>query len=52
LATVLKKVQEACQIGDKNPSWMFDDGSFEKMGYLLDADYWGSMMSYQLSCRN
>jgi len=38
LLDVLKKVQQACQIGDENPSWMFDDGSFEKMGYLMSEN--------------
>ncbi|XP_065899115.1 uncharacterized protein [Dysidea avara] len=38
LLDVLRKVQLACQVSEGDPSWMFDDGSFEKMGCLMSEN--------------
>ena len=35
LIDLLKKIRAQCEIEDNDPSWMFDDGSFEKMGALM-----------------
>ena len=35
LYSILQEVREKCEVSDKDPSWVFDDASFEKMGALM-----------------
>ena len=38
LIDLLEKIQQACMVTDDDPSWIFDDASFEKMGALMAAN--------------
>jgi len=35
LIDLLKEIRSECEVQDNDPSWMFDDGSLEKMGALM-----------------
>lgn len=35
LYSILQEVREKCEVSDKDPSWVFDDATFEKMGALM-----------------
>ena len=35
LVDILKRIRHACNITEDDPSWIFDDASFEKMGALM-----------------
>lgn len=38
LVDILKRIWLACNITENNPSWIFDDASFEKMGALMSEN--------------
>ena len=38
LMEVLYKIQQACRVSEDDPSWIFDDASFEKMYALMAAN--------------
>ena len=35
LYSLMRDVRAACNVTDKDPSWVFDDATFEKMGTLM-----------------
>ena len=41
LMELLQKIQQACGVTEDNPSWIFDDASFEKMGALNSCRLFG-----------
>ena len=40
LYSILQDVRSMCDLSDRDPSWTFDDASFEKNGCLNEGKLW------------
>ena len=38
LYSMMQNIRQMCGVTDKEPTWVFDDGSFEKMGALMSEN--------------
>ena len=38
LYSMMQNIHQMCGVTDKEPTWVFDDGSFEKMGALMSEN--------------